>query len=88
MTNYTFRRSRSVHATADLIESVPSEVRAERAKAIQDFERRRALEAARQEVEAARVALNRVRDAAAEEAALDAALTKLAEIEREGKALQ
>ena len=83
MTNYTFRRSRAVHATADLIESVPSDVRAERARAIRDFERRRSLEAARQEVEAAREALNRVRDTAAEQAALDAALTKLAEVEAE-----
>ncbi|WP_316182700.1 MULTISPECIES: hypothetical protein [unclassified Bradyrhizobium] len=83
MTKHTFRRSRSVHAVADVVQNVPSDVRKLRAQAIEDFDRRRSLAAAQQEVEAARGALNRVRDTAAEQAALDAALTKLAEIEAE-----
>jgi hypothetical protein len=80
---HAFRRPRSVHAVADVVQNTPPDVREQRAAVIADFERRRALQAAQQEVDTARAALNRVRDTTSEQAALDAALRRLAEIKSE-----
>lgn len=78
-----FYKTASLAATAETVSSLKPEVRKQRAKALADFDRRKRLEAARQDVEAARAALNQIRDTAAEEAALDAAMKRLAEIEGE-----
>jgi hypothetical protein len=76
-------RSGSAAATAGFCASVPDDVRAARAKHLLEFNRRSRLTQAHEAVEAAKAALARVRDSSAEEAALQAALKRLAEIERE-----
>jgi len=78
-----YNRSNSAAATADFCASVPDDVRAARARHLLERERQRRLAEARGDVEAARAALRRVRDTSAEEAALNEALKRLAEIERE-----
>ena len=78
-----FVKSRSATAIAETASNLAPEVRRQREKALRDYDRRKRLDAASREVEAARVALHRVRDVSAEQAALDAALKRLAEIEAE-----
>ncbi len=79
-------RSSSAAATAEFCASVSDDVRAARAKHLLELDRRSRLAQAREAVEAAKAALARVRDSSAEEAALQTAMKRLAEIEREGQA--
>jgi hypothetical protein len=72
-------------ATADFAQSLPLDVRAQRAKHLEERDRQQILAAARADVEAARKALEKVRDVSAEAAALDTAKKRLADLEGEVK---
>lgn len=76
-------RSSSAAATAEFCASVSDDVRAARAKHLLELDRRSRLAQAREAVEAAKVALARVRDYCAEASALQVALKRLAEVEGE-----
>jgi hypothetical protein len=78
-----YNLSKSVTATASFCASVPGDVRAARAQHLQERDRQQRLAKAMADVEAAREALERVRDVSAETAALDQAMKRLAEIESE-----
>lgn len=78
MTNKLFYKLNSA-----TIDEVSPAVREQRAIQLLEFDRQRRLSEARQDVETAQAALLRVRDTSAEEAAFAAALSRLAEIERE-----
>ncbi|WP_316228287.1 hypothetical protein [Bradyrhizobium sp. SZCCHNR1039] len=80
-----YHRSSSVIATAAFAANISPDVREQRAQHFQERDRRQRLAAARANVENARMALQQVRDTSAEEAALDAALKRLAEVEGETK---
>ncbi|MGN8547205.1 hypothetical protein ACQPTN_21390 [Bradyrhizobium sp. 13971] len=83
MSHQTYYRPGSIASTVDCVENMSPDVREQRAKHLQVRERQQRLAAAQAEVEAARKALERVRDVSAETAALEAARKKLAEIEGE-----
>ncbi|WP_426613287.1 hypothetical protein [Bradyrhizobium sp. McL0616] len=78
-----YRRLASMAATVAGLASVSSDVRQQRVAHRQDRERQQRLAEAQADVEAAHRALARVRDTAAEEAALAEAQKRLVEIERE-----
>lgn len=79
----TTRISRAVRATAECVQALSPEIRAQRARHFAETERRRRLEAARCDVDAARAALEKVRNISAEMAALKAAERRLADMEAE-----
>ncbi|UQR64297.1 hypothetical protein LRP30_02965 [Bradyrhizobium sp. C-145] len=81
MTRYF--RTGSVAATADFVANMSPELRDQRAAHLLEWDRQQRLAAAQADVEAARQALQRVRDTSAEQAALDAALKRLADIKVE-----
>lgn len=86
MTYKPYRRLGSAVATADVAQNVSPDVREQRARHFRDRDRQQSLAAARANVETARKDLEKVRDVSAESAALDAAMKRLAELEREGAA--
>lgn len=83
MTNQTYYRPSAIASTVDCVQSIRPDVREQRARHLQNRERQERLAAAQADVEAARKDLERVRDVSAETAALEAAMNRLAEIERE-----
>jgi hypothetical protein len=83
MSYKSYYRLGSTAATADFVQSLPLDIRAQRAKHLEERDRQQILAAARADVEAARKALEKVRDVSAEAAALDAATKRLADLEGE-----
>lgn len=77
------RRSRGHAAIAN---AVSLDVRAQRAAAIAEMDRKRQLEAAESEVARVRAAFERARDLSEEQAALDAATARLEELSGKGNA--
>jgi hypothetical protein len=83
MTYRPHRRLASAAATADIAQSISSEIRTQRAMHLQERSHQQAIAAAREDVDAARRALEKIRDVSAETAALDAAVRRLASLESE-----